>query len=265
MLQTHENIPLMLFDGSWTGLLTAVFEAFERKILKIRLVSQEHYAENIFDIPILIESQTKKAERVWKGLLKRMDSTSRKHFFYTYLSEQPEAFQHLLDYAIYIFSNKENATKNYGHPDVLAISQIAKNVSRESHRMKAFIRFERWNDMTYFALIQPDFNVIPVIAKHFKDRYADQKWIIYDKKRHYGIFYDLHSIIEVNFDFVDQQYQSASLVKSVEKDPLQEKYELLWKDYFKSTNIQERKNMKLHIRHVPKRYWRFLTEKDLSF
>ena len=36
----------------------------------------------------------------------------------------------------------------------------------------------------------------------------------------------------------------------------------MWKDYFDSTNIKERKNMKLHIRHVPKRYWKYLSEKQ---
>ena len=33
------------------------------------------------------------------------------------------------------------------------------------------------------------------------------------------------------------------------------------KNYFKSTNIVARKNTKLHTQHVPKRYWKYLTEK----
>lgn len=32
--------------------------------------------------------------------------------------------------------------------------------------------------------------------------------------------------------------------------------------HFKSTNITERKNTKLHVQHIPKRYWRYLTEKQ---
>src|SRR5690606_39662819 len=35
----------------------------------------------------------------------------------------------------------------------------------------------------------------------------------------------------------------------------EEKFQQLWKQYFKSTNIVERKNDKLHLQHVPKRYW----------
>jgi probable DNA metabolism protein len=38
-------------------------------------------------------------------------------------------------------------------------------------------------------------------------------------------------------------------------------YDQLWKDYFHSINIQERKNIKLHVQYLPKRYWRYLNEK----
>lgn len=39
-------------------------------------------------------------------------------------------------------------------------------------------------------------------------------------------------------------------------------FQKLWQDYFKSTNIESRKNMKLHTRHIPKRYWKYLSEKQ---
>jgi probable DNA metabolism protein len=38
-------------------------------------------------------------------------------------------------------------------------------------------------------------------------------------------------------------------------------YQYLWKNYFTSVNIVSRKNTKLHLRHIPKRYWKYLTEK----
>ncbi|RYZ23730.1 MAG: DUF4130 domain-containing protein, partial [Chitinophagaceae bacterium] len=39
-------------------------------------------------------------------------------------------------------------------------------------------------------------------------------------------------------------------------------YQELWKQYFKSVNIAARKNTKLHIQHMPKRYWKYLPEKQ---
>ena len=39
-------------------------------------------------------------------------------------------------------------------------------------------------------------------------------------------------------------------------------YQDLWRVYFKSTNIVERRNLKLHYQHVPLRYWKYLSEKQ---
>ena len=42
---------------------------------------------------------------------------------------------------------------------------------------------------------------------------------------------------------------------------IEKKYQTLWQRYFVKTGIPERKNMKLHIQWMPKRYWKYLTEK----
>lgn len=263
-MQLHQGIVQMIFDGTWTGLLTSIFEAFERKLYQVELIAEQHHTPDMFSTPIHIYSDEAKAERVWKGLKKKIPAASQKDFFRTYLSEQADAYQHLINYSIYIFQHKENVSQNFGHTSVIALQQYAKSVSREAHRMKAFIRFEKWKNGMFFTAVTPDFNVLPLIAQHFKNRYADQQWIIYDSTRLYGIFYDLKNVREINFEEIDHQYQQQGELPSIHVDELQSKYEQLWKDYFKSTNIQERKNMKLHIQHVPKRYWKYLTEKDLD-
>jgi probable DNA metabolism protein len=49
---------------------------------------------------------------------------------------------------------------------VSANFNLLKNVGREKHRMKAFIRFEQRRYL--FAKIDPDFDVLTLIIKHFK-------------------------------------------------------------------------------------------------
>ena len=143
---------------------------------------------------------------------------------------------------------------------MLAVAQTARKVEREKHRMEAFIRFQQTADGMYYCGIDPDFNVLPLIMQHFKNRYADQQWIIYDLKRHYGLYYDLHKVEEIHMDeaAIKTAYKPAGHLLS-EQESL---YATLWKDYFNSTNIKSRKNTKLHVRHVPKRYWKYLTEKQ---
>lgn len=250
-----------IFDGSFEGLLTAIFEYYERKPGKIQLVSQDRFQPLLLEETFEVFNNEVKAKRVWIGLKKKIGYDWQQRFYKTYLSEQEESFQHLFDFACYIFDNPKGAEANYGNPSVIAITKMDRSVNRERHRMKAFIRFQETADGIFYAPIEPDFNVLPLIATFFKNRYADQKWIIYDVKRNYGLFYDLERVEEIKLDHNPLVKTGVAVLPAEMLQEKQELYALLWSDYFKSTNIPARKNMKLHLQHVPKRYWRYLTEK----
>lgn len=248
-----------VFDGSFNGLLSAIFDFYELKPTAVRLFSAQHYQPDLLDEPHEVFTSEEKSQRVWNGLKSKLSSDWQMRFYKTFLSETSESFQHLHEFARYIFDNPKGAELNYGHPAVIAIAKMDKSVNRERHRMKAFIRFQETSDGIFYAPIEPDYNVLPLIATFFKNRYADQQWIIYDVKRKYGLHYDLSMVSEIVLEQIPDMKSAYLSDDSVhEKEEL---YSLLWKDYFKNTNIPARKNMKLHIQHVPKRYWKYLTEK----
>jgi len=251
---------IYIFDGSFEGFLTSVFEYYERKPGKVQLVSQRDYQPVLLEETLEIINDEEKAKQVWTGLKKKISPDWQTRFYKSYLSEDAQTFQHLFDFACYIFDNPKGVEQNFGHPSVMAISKMDKSVNREKHRMKAFIRFQETADGIFYAPVEPDYNVLPLIISFFKNRYADQKWIIYDLKRHYGLFYDLEKVEAITMEYLPE-IKSAQANKELLHGK-EELYALLWNDYFKSTNIPARKNMKLHIQHVPKRYWKFLTEKQ---
>lgn len=253
---------IYVFDGSLEGLLTAVFEWFERKPGKVSLKPIFLYQPDAFSEALSIDSHTQKASRVWKGLQKKLDKEWIRKIYCAFLSEIPDIFDSIFNFIIYIFQHPPGAEKNYGNSTILHLAQTARKVEREKHRMEAFIRFKHTADGIFYCGIDPDFNVLPLIMTHFKNRYSDQQWIIYDIKRHYGLFYDLHKVEEIKVALAEEK----NFVKTQNPHQLAEKEELyasLWKNYFKSTNIESRKNTKLHVQLVPKRYWKYLTEKQI--
>lgn len=254
------KMEIYVFDGSFEGLLCAVFNWFERKPGQVILKTTMMYQPDPFTPAITIYNDQKQADRVWKGLQSRLPKDWIRRFYCTFLSEQQEAYTALFEFACYLFTNSPGAEKNYGNPHVLTLSQMARKVEREKHRMEAFIRFQHTADGIFYCGIDPDFNVLPLIMTHFKNRYADQKWIIYDINRHYGLFYDLEKVEEIKMNFSEQQ-KTINLSSAVLSGK-EELYSILWQDYFKSANIPARKNTKLHVQHVPKRYWKYLTEKQ---
>lgn len=251
---------IYIFDGSLEGILTAVFEYFERKPKQVLLTTESLYQPDAFSESFHVANNREKADRVLAGLEKRLDKKWIRRLCCAYLSENPQSYQDIFHFALYIFHTNPGAEKNYGNEYVLSISQIAIKVEREKHRMEAFIRFQLTSDGIFYCPIDPDFNVLPLIINHFKNRYADQKWIIYDIKRQYGLYYDLEKVEEISF----KETPKISQTTNQQLDHKEELYADLWKDYFKSTNIVSRKNTKLHVRHVPKRYWKYLTEKQID-
>ena len=249
----------VVYDGSFEGLLTAIFEIYEYKIPDSKIYKNGQAATALFGTTHIVQTDHSKATRVYNKLKEQLTPVALSRFYKTYLSELPSIENHLLLYAQYIIAAKVAVENNYGHADVLMIHQTARKVDREKHRMEAFVRFRLTKDELYYSIIQPDYNVLPLISKHFEDRYADQRWLIYDAARKYGLYYDLKTVaaVTVNFDTIINDKQYLATIHN-EKEEL---YQQLWQQYFASVNIAARKNMKLHIQHMPKRYWRHLVEK----
>ena len=176
-----------------------------------------------------------------------------------YLSEIKDIENVVFRYIRYALISNFSVENNFSHPDVLLLQQTARKVHREKHRMEAFVRFQCTKDKLYYAIIQPDYNVLPLISKHFEDRYADQKWLIYDSLRKFGLHYDLEKVETVSLHF-ETDLNNPEQLKGI-YDEREELYQTLWRQYFQSVNIKARKNMKLHIQHMPKRYWKNLVEK----
>ncbi|MCW2118338.1 TIGR03915 family putative DNA repair protein [Flavobacterium sp. 7A] len=251
----------LFYDNTLEGLFTAIFEIFEFKYADPEIVRMDFVQNAFFAERVEIITNLEKSNRVFTKLEKQLGKDGIRQLLYAYLSEF-EGIENLIFRVVrYAVQNpNHNIVKDFSNPDVLQVSKLVKSVGREKHRMEAFIRFELLKDGLYFAKIDPDFNVLTLIVRHFKNRYQDQRWMIYDFKRGYGVYYNLEGTEMVTLDEdVLQKFQNDnSLLHDAEI-----KYQKLWAEYFDHTNIKERKNIKLHIQHVPKRYWKYLTEKKI--
>lgn len=251
----------LLYDGSFEGLLTCVFIIFEERLTDFTIQKKVEATVELFGDNETVYTDYQKADRVWTGFKKKSTKFQQQQVLKVFLSEIKGMEITLTTYFIDLFNQNKYSGSDFSNPTVLKISQVAKMVSREKHRMEAFVRFQQTRDNEYVAYVEPDFNVLPLISAHFKDRYADQKWLIYDMKRLYGIHYDLKEVKLVTIDLLTkpQNKIKKSVLSDAELD-----YQKLWSTYFEKVNIASRKNTKLHVQHIPLRYWKYLTEKTLN-
>lgn len=171
----------------------------------------------------------------------------------------------LFHYIYKVFGTKgASIERNFSDPDVLCVTNTARRVMHEQLRMKQFIRFQKAKDGTYLAVVSPDNDVLPLITDHFQDRFNDQPWLIYDAKRRYGYYYNGKVVIRITFTddiplpfSLDDGKLNEELLS--ENDQL---FQDLWRTYFKAICIKERMNPKKQLSDMPRRYWKYMTEKQ---
>jgi probable DNA metabolism protein len=285
------------FDSTLDGLLTAVFEAFAMKQEPEMLLAEGDplplFCEHIYKV----YTDEAKAQRVWAGLEKRLSKEALRLISVSWLSEQKELNTPLFRYICKVFKppltpplGKEGSTcgefplssegrsqglgieRNFSDPDVLTVTNIARRVLHEQLRMKQFIRFQKAKDGTYLAVVSPDHDVLPIIINHFQDRFNDQPWLIYDAKRHYGYYYSPPSQggagggSAIRISFEDEAAVPFNLENGkLNEDVLSENDRLLqdlWRTYFKAICIKERMNPRKQLNDMPRRYWKYMTEKN---
>lgn len=258
----HNNSTLitLLYDGSFEGFLTAIFESYDRKIEPDNICNSTKYQPRIFDETQEVVTSETKAKRVWKGLCKKLSTDGQKTVYYTFLSEFEGSEMLLYRYIQKTLASQHNIEENFGDKDILDTWQIAKKVANEIHRIIMFVRFQKTADDIFFAGFDPAFDVMPLSLNHFKDRFADQKWVLYDTRRDYGFYYDVKKITEIHFTQSTIDFKTGRLKEeAMAVDELT--FQKLWKIYYTEMAIKERINLKLQRQHMPRRFWKYLVEK----
>ena len=248
------------YDGSFEGLLTVLFTIYDRRAAPNSIQPLGAVQAGLFARPVQVDTDEATAARVWAGLLRHMDPEARTRLYHGFLSEQPDRELLIFRYADLAMRSARDIADNYADDNVRRLARLSQQMFREKHRMEAFVRFEKTADELFHATIEPDFDVLPLIAPHFTKRYADQRWLIFDRRRGYGLYYDLTRTDLVQFEGDAAPRRTDVAVTMLdEREPL---FRLLWQTYFDHANIPERRNLKLHRRHMPLRYWRYLSEKQ---
>ena len=246
------------------GLLTAVFDAFAMHEQPETLLTEGEALPLFCERTQTVHTDEEKARRVWTGLEKKLSREAMKLISVSWLSELKELNGHLFRYICKVFTAGKGIERHFADPDVLAVTNIARKVLHEQLRMKQFIRFQKAKDGTYLGVVSPDHNVLPLIIDHFQDRFNDQPWLIYDAKRHYGFNYDGKTVIRITFEdeaAVPFNLANGKLDESVMSSDDQLLQDL-WRTYFKAICIRERMNPRKQLNDMPRRYWKYMTEKN---
>lgn len=262
--------PVLVFetDGTFAGLLSAYAVAYKREALPadVRLAGRPA-AGALFGEAVHVETDGSLAERVERGL-ERAKPGLIGRMRRAFLSERPGMDVHLLRLVDAVADRGAGAADDWTFEPAREAARWSSRVGREAHRMEAFVRFERRIDAdrppdgaeTWVAIIRPVVHVLPLIGAHFEARYPTLAWRIVDARR--GL-----ALVHTPAPHRDAGQPACETVPADAFDlageaPDEAAYQRMWQAYFRAVTIPERRNLRLHLRHVPKRYWPYLTEKQ---
>jgi probable DNA metabolism protein len=235
---------VLIYNASWEGFLTAVFEGYNRE------VSIRRTADCMVMFPTeQIESDSQKAGRVERGMAK-LASDFAQTVYTAWLSERETIEDDLLVLLRQCFEQKRDLRGDRRNPVVTSVLDAGKQTGWERQRMLQFVRFVQTPEGIYVADIEPNSNVLALIGAHFHGRFNDQRLLIRDLKRR---------LILVSRQ---EGWFIRELGGDEEIPPLPEdgSFEDLWRGYFKAISNPARINLKLQQKHVPLRYRQHLTE-----
>jgi probable DNA metabolism protein len=241
-----------VYDGTFEGFLTAVYDSYYDKNKPEKIVSVHDYEPDLINNTITIDTDIIKSNKVYSAIENKISKDALINVFNVFLSSIKNTDTLLYEYIKLGFKLGKDVDMHLHNDTVLSIHNISRKVGLEKHRMIGFVRFTKLSSDIFYSAINPDHNILSLIAPHFIERFQDQNWIIHDVKRETAVIYNGKDCV---LTVMPRNYINLERMKEDS-----EQYESLWKEYFTNIAIKERINPKLQKLMMPVRYWDNLIE-----
>ena len=245
-----------IYDGSFTGLQSALYHALneKEKDKNIYIIKENtQITQDLFAEYNTVETEENLAKQASKKIKSDISNNTLSKIYYVFLSELDGVENIIFDYLKIGFKEGSKINEMLSNKTIDEFNKIRNKVSRERHRMLGFLRFKKLNIGIYYAPMEPDYDILTLIAPHFTKRLGDQSWVIHDAKREKCALYNQEDLI-----YTTEDIPADKLVEDTEE----QEFKNLWKKYFDHVTIKERKNLKLQQQFLPKKYRKYLPEKE---
>lgn len=242
---------ILIYDDTFEGLLTAIYYGFYSKEPLASIYGKGESNVPLFLGEILeVITDKDKFQKVRHSIINKIDFVALKKIYMVYLSNEKDKAMVIFKYLKIAFKLGHDVHSFLNVCEIRLVDDINRRVTMECHRFEGFIRFNYIDKTFLYSSIEPNNDIVELLGDHFKNRFSKEYFIIHDVSREKALIYNgtSYEIIAMDNDI----YQK---LKSHEDE-----YANLWKAYFKSTTIQERANIKLQCRMMPKRYWKHILE-----
>lgn len=243
---------IYLYDGDFSSLVSLIVELINKDIVPdgIRVINNDQ--KGLFDceFKLDIRNKNKNIQFIKSKLSKRIIGS----IYYAFLSEDENIGNTIYWFIKYALIHKDKIYYMRRLDCVNRVIKLSSYVSRETHKLKGFLRFKQMKNDFLYAVIAPTNNVLGLLGNHFKKRLSGENFVIYDQMRRIYLIYNQINIIYVR----DDDLVKKDIIISRDEEFVED----LWKSFFKSVSIDERENLKCQMKFMPKKYWANMIEME---
>lgn len=243
-------------EDSLEGILTAIYDAFvEKNKMKeykegdIVIQIGENYTMSLFARQIQVETDLDKAQKTLMSIQRKISHLAYKRVLSALCHFDADRGTVVLRFLIKGFPMGARVIEDLADPYVMRVLELSRKVDNESHLFCGFVRFTDLGKFLY-AEIEPKCHVLPQIMDHFSDRYPNEYYVIYDKKREIAL---IHLAFGESFFVSGNEW-------NIDLEEQRDDFEWLWTQYFKTIAIEERFNPRCQNNLLPKWYRKHMTE-----
>lgn len=236
------------YDGSFDGLLCCVFESFRTRRRPVDIHPPQAQVQLLYPVKN-IPTDVHHAQRVEQGITKSISQDVLALAQLGMYTQHPGKARLIHDFICMGFDLGPKVIHYLTDDTVNALHQAVRHLKNEAHLLTGFIRFSQYGQVMA-AQISPKNQVLPLLQPHFCERFACLPFIIYDHTHQQALVHDTTGtrIMDVtSFTMPDPSMQEVEMRR-------------LWKQFYDTVAIKGRENPRCRMGHMPKRYWKYMTE-----
>ncbi|MDU4962453.1 MAG: TIGR03915 family putative DNA repair protein [Sporomusaceae bacterium] len=235
------------YDGSFEGLLCCVFESYDQNEIPASILSPT--APPLLFGEKFIATDNAKAQRVLASVPRRIGGDALLLIRHAFLTCLPEKEMAILQFLRQGYRCGPAIMSRLSDSAVHTLTRAVRHLHNESHLLKGFLRFSVHGNILA-AEMEPKNCVLPLLAPHFCERYPEEHFLIYDKTHALALLYQPYRSVIVPLAALELQQPDAE----------EQEFRHLWRLFYNTIEIRDRHNPACRMSHMPKRYWKYLTE-----
>lgn len=291
---------VFLCGSNLDGILTGVYDIYASglSLSECRLELEAEYEPDLFSQYRSVTADSEKAGKVAAKVRSRMSDLAYLRISRAALHKSPDRADWIFRFIRLGLRYGKQTLHMLQNEAVYEIFQMDRYVGNEAHALVEFTRFQSLKSGILLGKVGPENDVLELVAAHFADRFPDADWVLYDDRRKKAALHEgaagrwqiRQGVTDGDLELL-KRWEPKEDRKALEgsrkpekagavpeagmedagkvledrtaeetKEPSGDVYAELWKTFFASIAIEERRNPKCQRNMLPLRYRKYITE-----